>query len=76
MKRILDEIQSGNFAKEWILENRAGRPSFNALARRDENHLIEQVGGQLRAMMSWVSQRQNAVQPAAQPETQKVQIEL
>ena len=76
MKRILDEIQSGNFAKEWILENRAGRPSFNALARRDENHLIEQVGAELRAMMSWVSQRQNAVQPAAQAETQKVQIEL
>ncbi|MFM7320031.1 MAG: ketol-acid reductoisomerase, partial [Armatimonadota bacterium] len=76
MKRILDEIQTGNFAKEWILENRAGRPSFNALARRDEDHLIEQVGAQLRAMMSWVNQRQNAVQPAAQAETQKVQIEL
>ncbi|MFY7954016.1 MAG: ketol-acid reductoisomerase [Armatimonadaceae bacterium] len=76
MKRILDEIQSGNFAKEWILENRAGRPSFNALARRDENHLIEQVGANLRAMMSWVSQRQNAVQPDTQAQTQKVQIEL
>jgi ketol-acid reductoisomerase len=76
MKRILDEIQSGNFAKEWILENRAGRPSFNALARRDENHLIEQVGSQLRAMMSWVSQRQNAVQATEQPAVQKVQIEL
>jgi len=76
MKRILDEIQTGNFAKEWILENRAGRPSFNALARRDEDHLIEQVGAQLRAMMSWVSQRQNAVQPAATAPTQTVKIEL
>ena len=75
MKKILDEIQTGNFAKEWILENRAGRPSFNALARRDENHLIEQVGSQLRAMMSWVNQRQNAVQPEVQAQ-QKAQIEL
>jgi ketol-acid reductoisomerase len=54
MKEILGEIQRGEFAREWILENKANRPSFNALARRDENHLIEQVGGQLRGMMSWV----------------------
>jgi ketol-acid reductoisomerase len=58
MKRILDEIQSGQFAKEWILENRANRPSFNALARRDQNSQIEEVGAQLRSMMSWVAKAQ------------------
>ena len=68
MKKILDEIQSGTFAKEWILENRANRPSFNALARRDSDHLIEQVGAQLRALMSWVQRPQ-----AAQQETTEQQ---
>ncbi|MBM3496356.1 MAG: ketol-acid reductoisomerase, partial [Armatimonadetes bacterium] len=46
------------FAREWILENRAGRPAFRALARRDEDHTIEQVGKRLRAMMSWVAATQ------------------
>ncbi len=55
MKKILAEIQSGAFAKEWILENRAGRPVFNALSRRGQEHPIEQVGAQLRAMMPWLS---------------------
>ena len=41
MKRILTEIQSGQFAKEWILENQAGRPVFNALEKKDKGHLIE-----------------------------------
>ncbi|MBI3804290.1 MAG: ketol-acid reductoisomerase [Nitrospirae bacterium] len=54
MKKILNEIQSGQFAKEWILENRARRPVFNALARRGEAHPIEQVGERLRAMMPWL----------------------
>ncbi|MCS6949430.1 MAG: ketol-acid reductoisomerase [bacterium] len=54
MGRILKEIQTGQFAKEWILENRANRPVFRALAAADENHLIEQVGRQLRAMMPWL----------------------
>jgi ketol-acid reductoisomerase len=58
MKKILDEIQSGEFAREWILENRAGRPVFNALVRRDRNHLIEQVGSELRGMMSWNNRNQ------------------
>jgi ketol-acid reductoisomerase len=74
MKKILDEIQTGTFAKEWILENRAGRPTFNALTKRDDNHLLEQVGKELRSMMSWVNQRQNA--PVAAPVVQKAQIEL
>lgn len=54
MKKILNEIQSGQFAKEWILENRARRPVFNALAKRGEAHPIEQVGERLRAMMPWL----------------------
>jgi len=54
MKKILSEIQSGEFAREWILENRAGCPVFNALARQQKNHLIEKVGARLRSMMSWL----------------------
>jgi ketol-acid reductoisomerase len=54
MKKILNEIQSGQFAKEWILENRARRPVFNALAKRGEAHPVEQVGERLRAMMPWL----------------------
>ncbi len=54
MKKILAEIQSGEFAREWILENRAGRPVFNALARLQRDHLIERVGKKLRSMMSWL----------------------
>jgi ketol-acid reductoisomerase len=55
MRRILEEIQSGQFAKEWILENRANRPVFNALTRRGETHPIEEIGGRLRAMMPWLA---------------------
>ncbi len=54
MKRILDEIQSGNFAKEWLLENRVNRPVFNALRKREREHMLEQVGERLREMMSWL----------------------
>ena len=54
MKKILDEIQSGRFAKEWILENKAKRPVFNALAKRGQNHPIEAVGDRLRGMMPWL----------------------
>jgi ketol-acid reductoisomerase len=55
MKRILEEIQSGSFAKEWMLENQASRPVFNALTRRGEEHPIEEVGRRLRALMPWMS---------------------
>jgi ketol-acid reductoisomerase len=55
MKRILEEIQSGAFAKEWMLENQANRPVFNALTRRGEEHPIEDVGRRLRALMPWMS---------------------
>jgi ketol-acid reductoisomerase len=57
MKRILGEIQSGEFAREWILENMAERPVYNALKRRDSEHLIEQVGKKLRSMMSWIGRK-------------------
>ncbi|WP_347274859.1 ketol-acid reductoisomerase [Candidatus Kuenenia sp.] len=55
MKRILGEIQSGQFAKEWILENQAGRPSFNALEKKDREHQLEKVGRELRKMMKWIN---------------------
>ena len=57
MDEILAEIQDGRFAKEWILENQCGRPVFNALKRMDEEHLIEEVGKELRDMMSWLKKK-------------------
>jgi ketol-acid reductoisomerase len=55
MKRVLDDIQSGRFAKEWMLENAAGQPSFKAMRRRSAKHDIEKVGEKLRAMMPWIA---------------------
>jgi ketol-acid reductoisomerase len=54
MKKILQEIQDGIFAKEWILECRANKPVFNALTEKGEKHEIEEVGARLRAMMPWL----------------------
>jgi len=54
MQKILQEIQDGVFAREWILENQVGRPVFNALLKKDEEHLIEKVGKVLRKMMPWL----------------------
>ena len=54
MEKILSEIQSGAFAKEWMEENRKGRPNFNALAKKGEGHPLEEVGGKLRGMMPWM----------------------
>jgi len=54
MKKMLREIQDGSFAKEWILENQTGRPSYNALMREEAAHPIEEVGKKLRAMMPWI----------------------
>jgi ketol-acid reductoisomerase len=53
MRRILDEIQDGRFAREWLAENKVGRPNFDRMRQADHDHLIEQVGRQLRAMMPW-----------------------
>ncbi len=58
MKDALEEIQKGEFAREWILENQAGRPVFNALLERDKHHLIEEVGETLRKMMPWISDKE------------------
>jgi len=54
MAQILTEIQDGTFAKEWILENQAGRPVYNALKRMEAEHPIEEVGAELRQMMPWL----------------------
>ncbi len=54
MEQILAEIQDGSFAKEWILENQAGRPVYNALKRMDEEHPLEIVGRELRELMPWL----------------------
>lgn len=54
MQFALSRIQNGSFAKEWISENQAGRPVFNALMKKDREHLIEKVGAELRKMMSWL----------------------
>jgi len=55
MKKILSEIQSGEFAREWILECRADKPVFNALTRKGEEHPVEEVGKRLRGMMPWLN---------------------
>ena len=54
MEEILREIQDGEFAREWILENQAGRPVFTALSRQGEEHPIEEVGKRLRSLMPWI----------------------
>jgi len=65
MRKILDEIQSGAFAEEWIAESEAGRPNFLALEKAGHDHQIEQVGTELRAMMPWISAGRTRVQDAS-----------
>jgi ketol-acid reductoisomerase len=57
MKKILKEIQNGEFAREWILENQAGRPVLNALRKKEAEHPVEEVGKKLRAMMPWLKKK-------------------
>ncbi len=57
MKKVLSEVQDGSFAKNWILENQANRPSFNALRAKEQNHPIEKVGKELRKMMPWIEDK-------------------
>jgi len=57
MKKILGEVQRGEFAREWLLENQANRPVFNALLRKGKEHLIEEVGAKLRSMMKWLEKK-------------------
>jgi ketol-acid reductoisomerase len=54
MQEILGEIQDGSFAREWLLENQVGRPHYRALKRQNAEHLIEEVGAELRGMMTWL----------------------
>ena len=54
MKRVLEDIQSGRFVRDWMLENQAGQPSFKATRRREAEHPIEKIGAKLRAMMPWI----------------------
>ena len=58
MKRVLEDIQSGRFVRDWMLENKAGTPSFKATRRRQAEHGIEEVGAKLRAMMPWIAANQ------------------
>ncbi len=55
MKRVLDDIQSGRFARDWVLENKAGQASFKATRAKNAAHPIEEVGERLRAMMPWIA---------------------
>jgi len=57
MKKVLSEIQSGEFARNWILENQVGRPVFNAINQKEQEHPIEQVGKKLREMMPFVKSK-------------------
>ena len=55
MKRVLTDIQTGKFARDWMLENKAGKPSFKAKRRLSAEHPIEAIGAKLRAMMPWIA---------------------
>jgi ketol-acid reductoisomerase len=66
MRSILSDIQDGSFATRWVLENQAGRPSFNAMRRAAQNHQVEQVGRELRAMMSWLQPQGGTAAQTAQ----------
>lgn len=57
MRRILEEVQNGHFAKEWITENQVGRPVFTALRKKEAEHPIETVGKELRSMMGWLKEK-------------------
>jgi ketol-acid reductoisomerase len=54
MQKLLEDVQDGTYARSWILENQAGRPSFNLMRKREQNTLIEKVGRKLRDMMPWL----------------------
>jgi ketol-acid reductoisomerase len=58
MKKILEEIRNGSFAREWILENKANAPAFKALRRQERSHEVEQIGRELRRLMSWINAKE------------------
>ncbi|MDS0475638.1 ketol-acid reductoisomerase [Natrinema sp. 1APR25-10V2] len=59
MEETLEEIQNGEFTREWILENQAGRPSYNQLREAEKNHEIEQVGARLRDLFAWAEDEES-----------------
>jgi ketol-acid reductoisomerase len=65
MKQILAEVQSGQFAREWIEENKKGRPEFSKMRAEAQNQLIEKVGEELRAMMPFLKKKKEAGVPVA-----------
>ena len=65
MRKVLDEIQSGAFADEWVAESRGGRSRFEQLRQAGREHPIEQVGERLRGMMPWISGGKQRVQDAS-----------
>ena len=56
MKKILEEVRNGTFARNWLLENQVGRPFFNAMRDKESEFLIEKVGEQVRAMIPWINE--------------------
>jgi ketol-acid reductoisomerase len=62
MRKVLDEIQDGRFATEWVAEAESGRANYKALQEKGKEHQIEQVGEQLRGMMPWISAGKQRVQ--------------
>jgi ketol-acid reductoisomerase len=66
MTKILAEVQNGEFAKRWILENKAGRPAYNAMKKKESEHLVEKVGAELRKMMPWLKNRGSRGEEAGQ----------
>ena len=62
MRKILDEIQDGRFAAEWVAESEGGKETYSALQAKGKEHQIEQVGEQLRGMMPWISAGKQRVQ--------------
>src|SRR6476469_5540233 len=71
MQKILDAIQDGSFAKEWLAENRAGRPNFERARQADKDHEIERVGAELRAMMPWSGEGKKKTEKTEQAEGTK-----
>jgi ketol-acid reductoisomerase len=71
MRECLLEIQNGEFAKEWVLENQANAPVFKAMRREYASHPIEQIGAELRGMMSWLGKKETARKPARKAAAKK-----
>jgi ketol-acid reductoisomerase len=72
MQKILAEIQSGEFAREWINENKSGVKKFNALREAEKKHQVEEVGANLRGMMSWLQKDSKQAQKAEPPQKKVV----